>query len=84
MDYGMVKEVVTNFVSSYKKTITTEQKKRLLHLLIKKITIGEKRKINSIHINFNNEVVRHFTKQGEEKSSNKDDFSSPFSIEFTI
>lgn len=27
-----------------------------------------------------NEVVRHFTKRGEDKSSSDDDLSSPFSI----
>ncbi|TYS18047.1 recombinase family protein [Rossellomorea vietnamensis] len=80
VDYELVKEVMSNFVSNYKKTITTEQKKRLLHLLIKEIRIGESREINSIQIQLNNEVVRHFTKQGEEKSSSEDDFSSPFSI----
>lgn len=80
VDYGMVKEVMTNFVSSYKNSITTEQRKQLLHMLIKQITIGEDRKIDSIQIQLNNEVVGHFTKKGEEKSSNEDDFSSPFSI----
>jgi site-specific DNA recombinase len=80
VNFGMVKEVMTNFESSYKNSITTEQRKQLLHMLIKQITIGEDRKIDSIQIQLNNEVVRHFTKKGEEKSSNEDDFSSPFSI----
>lgn len=78
--YGMVKEVMTNFTSSYKNSITTEQRKQLLHMLVKQITIGKDRKIDSIQIQLNNEVVRHFTKQGEEKSSTEDDFSSPFSV----
>lgn len=80
VDYGLVKEVMSNFVSNYRNTISTEQKKRLLHLLIREIKIGESREIHSIQIQLNNEVVRHFTKKGEEKSSNEDDFSSPFSI----
>ncbi|WP_440614946.1 recombinase family protein [Bacillus subtilis] len=80
VNYGMVKEVMTNFVSSYKNSITTEQRKQLLHMLVKQITIGKDRKIDSIQIQLNNEVVRHFTKQGEEKSSTEDDFSSPFSV----
>lgn len=80
VDYVLVKEVMSNFVSNYRNTISTEQKKRLLHLLIREIKIGESREIDSIQIQLNNEVVRHFTKQGEEKSSTEDDFSSPFSI----
>lgn len=80
----MVREVMKNFVSSYKNSITTEQKKQLLSLLIKKITIREDRKIESIQIQLNNDVVRHFSKKGEEKLSDDDDFSSPFSIYFEI
>lgn len=80
----MVREVMKNFVSSYKNSITIEQKKQLLSLLIKKITIREDRKIESIQIQLNNDVVRHFSKKGEEKLSDDDDFSSPFSIYFEI
>lgn len=80
VDYGLVKEVMSNFAANYRNTISTEQKKRLLHLLIREIKIGESREIDSIQIQLNNEVVRHFTKKGEEKSSTEDDFSSPFSI----
>ncbi|MBB2483133.1 recombinase family protein [Bacillus sp. APMAM] len=77
--FEMVSEIMKNFVSSYKKSITTEQKKQLLSLLIKQITIGEDREIESIQIQLNNDVVRHFSKKGEEESSD-DDSSSPFSI----
>ncbi|MCM3478948.1 recombinase family protein [Caldibacillus thermoamylovorans] len=82
--FDMVKEVMRNFVSSYKTSITTEQKKQLLSLLVKQITIGRDRKIESIQIQLNNDVVRHFTKTGEEKLSGDDDFSSPFYVSFAI
>jgi site-specific DNA recombinase len=76
----LVKQVLSNFVSSYNNSILVEQRKRLLRQLIRNIYMGESREIDSIQIQINNDVVRNFTKQGEEKSSTEDDFSSPFSI----
>lgn len=84
VDFNIVKEVMVNFVHYYKNSITTEQRKRLLQTLIKQITIGQDRKVDSIQIQLNNDVIRHFTKQGAEKSSSEDDFSAPFSIVFSI
>jgi site-specific DNA recombinase len=80
ISFKMVKQVMNHFEDCYKNSITAEQRKQLLHLLINKITIANDRKIESIQIQMNNEVVRHFTKQGEDKSSSDDDLSSPFSI----
>ncbi|WP_440697284.1 recombinase family protein [Bacillus subtilis] len=82
--FDMVSEVMKNFVVSYKTSITTEQKKQLLSLLIKQITIDDDRKIESIQIQLNNDVVNHFINKGEEKLSGDDDFSSPFYISFAI
>ncbi|MCM3116308.1 recombinase family protein [Neobacillus sp. MER 74] len=79
ISFNMVKEVMTNFEMSYKATITTEQRKHLLQLLISKITISDRRKIDTIEIQLNNQVVERFTNKGEEKLSD-DDFSSPFCI----
>lgn len=80
ISFKMVKRVINHFEDCYKNSITDEQRKQLLHLLINKITIANDRKIESIQIQMNNEVVRNFTKQGEDKSSSDDDLSSPFSI----
>ncbi|MFK9091709.1 recombinase family protein [Bacillus salipaludis] len=80
ISFKMVKQVMNQFENCYKNSITAEQRKQLLHLLINRITIANDRKIESIQIQMNNEVVRHFTKQGEDKSSSDDDLSSPFSI----
>lgn len=78
--FDIVSKVMKSFVTSYKTSITTEQKKQLLSLLIKQITIDDRRKIESIQIQLNNDVVSYFTKKGEEKLSGDDDFSSLFSI----
>lgn len=80
ISFQMVKQVMQGFAESYKKSITGEQKKQLLQLLISKITIADNRNIDSIQIQLNNEVVRHFTKKEEDKSSDDDDLSSSFSI----
>ncbi|MFD1735009.1 hypothetical protein ACFSCX_00385 [Bacillus salitolerans] len=79
----VVKEVMTNFEKVIKETVTTEQKKHLLHLLISKITIIDRKKIDSIQIQLNNSLVDRFTLKGEEKSSD-DDFSSPYLVHFNI
>jgi site-specific DNA recombinase len=84
VSFIIVKQVMTSFVDCYKNSITAEQRKQLLHLLIKKITIADNRDIDTIQIQLNNEVVRYFTKQEEDKSSNEDDLSSSFSIYFDL
>lgn len=82
--FDLVSGVMKNFVASYKTSITTEQKKQLLNLLIKQITINDDRKIESIQIQLNNDVVSHFSNKGEDESSGDDDLSSPFYISFAI
>lgn len=84
VSFQMVKEVMQNFVSCYKECITAEQRKRLLNLLINKITIADNKKIETIQIQLNNEVVKYFANKGEDKSSDEDDLSSPFSIYFDL
>ncbi|MEC0446178.1 putative immunity region protein [Bacillus velezensis] len=84
ISFKMVKQVMQSFSDSYKKSLTSEQRKQLLHLIINKITIADNRKIESIQIQLNNEVVRYFTKKEEDKSSDDDDLSSSFSIYFDL
>mgnify|MGYP005748398789 CR=1 FL=1 len=83
ISFKMVKEVMSNFEKVYKESITTEQKKHLLQLIISKITIKDRKKIDTIQIQLNNNVVSRFTLKGEEKSSD-DDFSSPILVYFNI
>ncbi|MFB4473712.1 hypothetical protein [Virgibacillus sp. SK37] len=68
------------FVEAYKEALTSEQRRRLVHLLINQITISESREIDTIKIQLNKEVVNHFTTKGEESSSSNDELSSPFSV----
>lgn len=81
IDFFIVKEVMQNFKKVYKEALTREQRKRLMHLLIHQITIGEDRKIDTIQIQLNKEVVKYFaSKEGGKNSSNDDEFFPPFSI----
>ncbi|QWH03699.1 recombinase family protein [Bacillus mycoides] len=82
--FQMVKQVMQSFTESYKEAITGEQRKQLLRLLINKITIADNRNIESIQIQLNKEVVKHFSNKEEGKSSDKDDLPSSFSILFKI
>jgi site-specific DNA recombinase len=83
ISFNMVKTVMDNFMKNYKDSLTVEQRKHLLQLIIKKITIAENKKIDTIQIQLNNNVVKHFAAKGEEESSD-DDFSSPFLVCFEI
>lgn len=80
VSYTMVQKVMKSFEEAYKKALTSEQRKRLLHLLINKITISENRKIDTIQIQLNKEVLNHFMNKGEGNSSNNGEFPSPFTI----
>lgn len=79
ISFEIVKAVMKEFLGAYKQSLTYEQRKRLLHLLIDKITISETREIDTIQIILNKEVVKHFTTQGRENSLT-DEFSRPFSV----
>lgn len=83
ISFSLVKKIMTNFERHYKESITTEQRKHLLQLIIKKITISDRKKIDTIQIQVNGNLVKYFSNKGEESSSD-DDFSSPFSVYFEI
>lgn len=80
INFSMVKQVMQNFKAAYKESLTREQRKRLIHLLIRQININEERQIESIQVQLNKEVAKHFTYKGGEDSSVTDEFSPPFSI----
>ncbi|MCS1393230.1 recombinase zinc beta ribbon domain-containing protein [Lysinibacillus boronitolerans] len=48
MTFEQIKNVLQNFQKAFQQSLTREQRKRLLHLLIHQITIDEERKIESI------------------------------------
>ena len=80
---ALIKEVMGNFHKAFKQSITQEQQKHLVTLIIKDITINKEREIDSIKIQFNNAVLNYFTEQGVDKSSD-DDLSAPFLVHFDI
>ncbi|MGM2833692.1 recombinase family protein, partial [Bacillus cereus group sp. Bce025] len=80
VNHEVVGEVMKNFVTVYKKSLTAEQRKKLLQLLIHKITLSEDRKIDTIQIQLNKGVAKYFTFKGGANSSITDEFAPPFSI----
>lgn len=55
--FEQVKAVLQNFQKAFKQSLTREQRKRLLLLLIHQITIDEDRKIESIQLKLNNDML---------------------------
>jgi len=82
VSYEMIKEVLLNFSKAFQSALTREQRKRLIHLIIHKITIGEDRKIESIQLMLNNVILEEL-KIGADDLSN-DEPSAPFSILIAI
>jgi len=74
-----IQEVMTNFYKAFKKAMTQEQQKHLVTLIIKEITLNQKREVDSIQIQFNNTVLDYLTEQGADKSL-ADDLSAPFLV----
>lgn len=84
VDSNTVKRVMKNFDKAFKQTLTEEQRKSLIRILIKEITISENRKIDSIKIQLNEEVLKYFTSKEGENSSLTDEFSPSFSININL
>lgn len=73
-----IEQVLGNFLKAFSSSITREQRKRLLQLLIHQITIGEDRKIDSIQLKLNTEVLEELQLGVGEPSL--DGSLAPFSI----
>lgn len=80
--FEQIKNVLQNFQKAFHQSLTREQRKRLLHLLIHQITIDEERKIESIQLKLNNEVLEALQLGAGESSS--DESSAPFSVLIAI
>lgn len=78
VSYEQVKAVMQSFNKAYKSALTREQRKRLLHLLIHQITIDEDRKIESLQIKLNNEVLEELKLGAGDLST--DESAAPFSV----
>lgn len=65
VSYKFVKGILSSFGKMLSKVTTREQQKRLLHMLISKITINKDRDIESIELNINNNLIMYLNNGGE-------------------
>ena len=77
VSYEMVKETLSKVGEMLGNCKSMEQKKKLLHMLISKITINELREVDSIQININDNLISYLNNGGE---PNPDGGGSPFSF----
>ena len=74
ISYDFIKSVLDNFSKLLNSKESREQKKKLLHMIISKITINELREVDSINLTINDKLVDYISK--EEGVSIKDAPSS--------
>ncbi|NFL95084.1 hypothetical protein FDB73_01630 [Clostridium botulinum] len=79
--YEVVKDTLSNF-HKLLEIIAPEDKKTLLQLIISKITIKNKKDIDSIELNFDEKVQKYLINNNEGESP--DDGGSPSFILFMI
>ncbi|WNN76244.1 recombinase family protein [Lysinibacillus capsici] len=77
-----IKKILKDFSKAFKQALTREQRKRLLHLIINKVTINEDRMIDSIQLVLNDEVLNELKLEVEDLSP--DEFSTSFSVLIAI
>lgn len=73
----MIRETMNRFGEVFRQSSSREQRKRLMELLIDKITIGEDRTVYTIRIQFNKELLQYLNVEGERS---KKDLSPSFCI----
>lgn len=71
-----IKKILHDFSKAFKKALTREQRKRLLHLIIHKITIDEDRKIDSIQLVLNEEVLNELKLEVDERYFLKEEYEA--------
>lgn len=77
VSYEMVKETLSKVGEMLGNCKSMEQKKKLLHMLISKITINELREVDSIQITINDNLIAYLNNGGE---PNPNGGGSPFSF----
>lgn len=77
VSYKLVKETLSQFGTMISNNTSREQQKKLLHMLISKITINELREIDSIELTINDNLIMYLNNGGE---PNPDGGGSPFSF----
>ena len=53
-----------NFSKILNSSVSREQQKKLLHMIISEITMNESREIESIKLNINDKLVEYLVKEG--------------------
>ncbi len=65
-DYLQVFEVIKDVMDKFKEVFfnmsTSQQRKQLIHLIVSQITINEKREVDSIEIQINDDVITYLMK----------------------
>lgn len=65
VSYEFVREILSSFSKMLSELPSREQQKRLLHMLISKITINKTRDIESIELNINDNLITYLSNRGE-------------------
>lgn len=73
VSFDLVKKVMKRFNEVITSASTREQRKQLLHLLISEITVGESRKVETIRIQLNKDILEYLSINGERLPFNGDD-----------
>ena len=60
--FEIVNEVMKRFKEVFFEMSTSQQRKQLIHLLVSKITMNEKREVDSIEIQINDDVITYLMK----------------------
>ncbi|SEL78526.1 recombinase family protein [Paenibacillus sp. OK003] len=59
VSYELVRSLVTNFDALLRQS-PFQQRKTLMHLIVKKITLDDKKRVSSIELTFNEDTEKHF------------------------
>ena len=62
--YEFIKDILMNFSKILNSSVSREQQKKLLHMIISEITMNESREIESIKLNINDKLVEYLVKEG--------------------
>ncbi|PWX62865.1 resolvase [Clostridium perfringens] len=62
--YEFIKDILMNFSKVLNSSVSREQQKKLLHMIISEITMNESREIDSIKLNINDRLIEYLVKEG--------------------
>ena len=65
ISYEFVRDILSNFSNMLSELPSREQQKKLLHMLISKITINKTRDIESIELNINDNLIMYLSNGGK-------------------